>query len=97
MLVTIRNASKAESADNITFVEFPRICGLRKTRIQITFPISPMNPTVFVIIPWRINVKKINSGSSSLFPSDLKKSIVNNNEPGDRINEVAKHFEVGIY
>ena len=57
MLVTIKKASKAARADKITLVEFPRICGLLKTIMQIMFPMSPINPTVFVMIPWRTNVK----------------------------------------
>ena len=51
MLVTIKKASKAESADKITFVEFPRICGLRKTIMHIIFPMSPIIPTLFVMMP----------------------------------------------
>ena len=69
MLVTMRQASNADRADNIILVEFPRIWGLRNTMIQIMFPTSPINPTVFVMIPWRINENKINLGSSSLFPT----------------------------
>jgi hypothetical protein len=51
MLVTIKKASKAESADRMTLVEFPRIWGLRKTIMQMILPMSPINPTVFVMIP----------------------------------------------
>ena len=76
MLVTIKKASKAESADSITFVEFPRIWGLRNTIMQMIFPMSPINPTVFVMIPWRMKVKKMNVGSSSLFPTDFAESTV---------------------
>ena len=72
MLVTIKKASKAARADKITLVEFPLICGLRKTMMQIMFPMSPMKPTVFVIMPWRIKVKRINSGSFSSLPADFK-------------------------
>ena len=77
MLVTIKKASKAESADRITFVEFPRIWGLRKTIMQMILPMSPINPTVFVMIPCRMKVKKMNVGSSSLFPTGLTESEVN--------------------
>ena len=76
MLVTIKKASKAESADRITFVEFPRIWGLRKTIMQIMLPMSPINPTVLVMIPWRMKVKKMNFGSSSLFPTGFAESMV---------------------
>lgn len=67
MLVTIKKASKAERAVSITFVELPLICGRRSTRMQMIFPMSPMKPTVFVMIPCRIKVKKINSGSFSVY------------------------------
>ena len=67
MLVTIKKASKAERAVRITFVELPLICGRRSTRMQMIFPMSPMKPTVFVMIPCRIKVKKINSGSFSVY------------------------------
>ena len=89
MLVTIKKASKAASADKITLVEFPRICGLRKTMMQIMFPMRPMNPTVFVIMPWRINVKRINSGSSSSFSDDLKYQMVTTKKSKDVVKEVA--------
>ena len=72
MLVTIKKASKAERADRITLVELPLICGLLSTRMQMIFPMSPMKPTVFVIIPCRIKVKKMNSGSFSLLTTNFE-------------------------
>ena len=72
MLVTIKKASKAESAERITLVELPLIWGRRSTRMQIIFPMSPMKPTVFVIIPCSIKVKKMNSGSFSLYAPNFQ-------------------------
>ena len=74
MLVTIKKASKAESAERITLVELPLIWGRRSTRMQMIFPMSPMKPMVFVIIPCRINWKKINSGSFSLYAAKFSLS-----------------------
>ena len=66
MLVMIKKASNAARADKMTLVELPLICGRLKTMMQMMLPIRPMRPTVFVMMPWRINAKIASFSSISI-------------------------------